>query len=106
MKEIRILVWCDGPHENVNVGDGVVSHEIQIDGGPVTTIDLCPACKVKFINPLRFLLDDKGVEVDLLKSKKSSKPNPPCPDCGHRAATRSALGTHMRKDHNKGLRDL
>lgn len=114
MKEIKVIAWCDGNHDEGEMiqADGAVT--IAFGKGKPRTVDLCKSCNEDMIEPVMAMFGQFGVTDDgsistglagIEPRRRARKPNPPCPDCGHQSPNRSALGTHMKNRHDKGLKD-
>jgi hypothetical protein len=110
MKEIKVVTWCDACGEDRIPADQSVT--MSIGRTKPRTIDLCDMHHKELIVPVDYLLHAWGVGEESAprptaaqRGPRTIKPNPPCPDCGHQSPNRSALGTHTKNRHDKGLKD-
>lgn len=116
-KEIRVIAWCDGNHDEDDRVQADNSVTLAFGRGKPRTVDLCDPCNKELIHPVMELFGTYGVVGDGsietgLGVKPKSKgglmrhaPAPPCPECGHQAPTRSALGQHLKNQHGTGIKD-
>jgi hypothetical protein len=116
MKEIRIVAWCDGNHEE---GEQVrAEQQVSMTIGKMLkprTVDLCDDCFKTMIVPVETMLTAFGVVEDTAKAYKPKAPKgepaqqenvPPCPECGEQMKSRPGLGVHLSRKHGKrGLID-
>lgn len=121
-KEVRVVAWCDGPHEHREPG---VVERREPWQGEVYLLDLCEPCN-KAVEDLMEQMRE-WLRRGIPESKAQAAPSPPrqrkkrasrgadtesvfmrtCqePDCDYGTApTRSALGQHTKK-HGKNLSD-
>lgn len=114
-KEIRVIAWCDGNHdEDEKVqADGTVT--VAFGRGKPRTVDLCNPCNKELIEPVQVLFGTYGVVADgsietglagiETRKQRKTKPNVPCPECGFQSVSRNALSSHLKGQHGKGMRD-
>lgn len=102
MREIQVIKWCDGEHEERVAAD--ITHTISVDGSKEFEIDLCYTCDTVMVLPLLSVAEEV-----LPKKKRGPKKQDlttTCSICGFVSSSRDALGVHARRTHNKGLREL
>lgn len=114
-KEIKIVAWCDGDHEDDDT-IATVERLIWMDQGKPILLDLCDTCD-KVMQDLQELMSrgvvaDKTMVTPIKKPVWAENPDTPekdrtCPDgdCGFVAVTRQALGKHVRSKHGKSFKD-
>lgn len=130
MKEITVIGYCDGDHEDRQRSS--VERVVSVDGSKPVALDLCEQCDSMVSRLLELM--DRGVVVKTPTKKKSAAPAsgggqqqqqsgtrgtyhtptgkvPPlegphiCPECGFESTSRGALGQHLNTTHDKGFRD-
>lgn len=109
-REVLVVRWCDGPHQVPE--EAVIERKVSLDDGEVVLLDLCSVCDQGIISPLVDLIL-AGVSVEQAMKIPTLPPTRPvlapdsttCPDCGMVSKNRSALGQHLRKLHDTGIRD-
>lgn len=130
MKEILVVSYCDGDHEDERVRS-TVERVMSVDGSKPVALDLCDECD-GLVSRLLHLMDRGAVVKAPTAKRKSSpaaekaapptpRPNtkfheptgklPPlggphiCPECGFESKSRNALGQHLTVTHSKRFRD-
>lgn len=109
VKEINVVAWCDGDHDN---RDGRAPADIEVrisvNGGPPRLLDLCRVHDAMLAD-----LMAAGAEVGPpapVQRAVNGRPTLPsdslaCPECGYVGPNRSALGAHLKSQHGTGIRD-
>lgn len=130
MKEVTIVGYCDGEHEEKTRSQ--VERTVAVDGSKPVTLDLCNGCDGAIRDLLHLM--EHGAVVGA-KSKKrgpygpraaaprATAPAAPavvavptgqapplegphiCPECAFESRSRGALGQHLNTTHDKGFRD-
>jgi hypothetical protein len=70
-KEIRTIIWCDGPDHDVEDVEAAVTRRFAADTLKECEIDLCESCDKEIVQPLLALLTDHGQPV---KGARSIQP--------------------------------
>lgn len=114
-KELVVNAWCDPCFRE---GERVEAEEVTVALGHLGNMKpqvmlLCERHRKEHYDPLLTLLEEFGQASDKAK-KAGSIPkaeggdpgNSPCPQCGHVAPNRSALGHHARSAHQMTITEL
>lgn len=120
MKQVKVISWCDGDHEEKEIA--TIERIVSIDQGKPVLLDLCEPHDKAFVDLLALM--ENGAVVEPGKKKKGSSGktgNRPagapfettipfegphiCPECGFESKSRGALGQHLSTKHNKGFKD-
>jgi hypothetical protein len=124
MKEVTVIGFCDGDHEERI--RSIVERTIAIDGSKPVMLDLCETCD-KIIEGMLILMEHGAVVKGGSKKSSSggggsrtssSKPTGAafktsipfegphiCPECQFESVSRQALGQHLSVKHNKRFSD-
>lgn len=103
-REIKVILWCDGPHDAGRYqAEG--SFTVALGDKAPKSVDLCNVCRQRFIDPVAEMLDKYGVTPEKTSKAKRPEAVPECPDCGFQSRSRGGLGQHLKVRHGKGLRD-
>lgn len=112
MKQIQVIAWCDGPHDEDEQVPATEQVTVQIDRLRPRTIDLCEFCYKDMVEPLRTTLVEFGVDPTGAPPKATMPAKPKrqrttaCPLCDQVSNSRSALGQHLKRMHSTGFRAL
>lgn len=114
MKEVTIVAYCDGNHENREPSS--VERTVTIDGSKPVILDLCGECDKAILALLALM--EQGAVLPQAKKPAAKKASPTeasvtalsneslsCPECEYTGPNRAALGQHTRGSHGKGLKE-
>lgn len=91
----EIVRWCSPCYEDDIKAEG---HAVTVvlDGGKSMSVDLCDRHDKELIEPLRVLLSEYGMRVEL-------PPSMTCAECGAQLKNADSLAKHMRRKHDKSV---
>lgn len=87
-KEIRTIVWCDGPIHVDEQVEAAVTRRFAADTLKECEIDLCEPCDKDLVQPLLALLTDHGQPVKGAKTIQPALPAVDMPEGRSRSAHR------------------
>ena len=112
-REALILKFCDGDHDPDARVTATVERVIAVDHSHPMMLDLCEACDAQFVQVVVDLME-RGIPESMIHKQKYGRgmgrppketPGPHiCPLCHSKHASRSALGHHLRSQHDSGLK--
>jgi hypothetical protein len=100
-KEVQVLTWCDLHSEKVTA-----TREVTINANNrAYVLDLCDEDAEKIEDQMREWAS-KGTLVPLGPGRPKQDGSTTCLICNKEHPTRSALGHHVRKRHDMGIREM
>lgn len=109
-KEVIITSWCDPCFAEDVKTESTYEEPVTLGSMKARTVLMCERHYKELVEPLRELLLAHGQIVEHTKRQSSSQSEAAgeftCPDCGHVAPTRAALGSHGRSKHDKSLAEM
>lgn len=101
-KEVQVLTWCD-MHDHAKVA---ATKEVTINANNrAYVLDLCDEDADKIEDQMREWAT-KGTLVPLGPGRKPQNKSTTCAICHSNHDSRSALGHHVRRVHNMGLKEM
>lgn len=100
MKEVTVQAWCDGHHPEGRI-NAPNERTMTLNGGSAVVLDLCDRC----LDSLVALYEAGGHPPTNVSRGTLPVNSTTCPECGLVSASRSALGQHLRRAHDTGIKD-
>lgn len=118
-REVVVHLWCDpclAEDQHVE-GQELTLVLPDLPGSKPRVVAVCELHRKELYQPLLDLLAEHGQTVDeegnptgqrgpKRKRASSSPASEACPECGHVAPNRQALGSHCRSRHGKSIAEL
>jgi len=103
VKEVEVRAWCDWAHQGRE--PAVIEVRVAINGSKFKVLDLCADHDML----LAAVFERGGTIPDSapvpLEPGTLPRDGTTCPECGMVCASRSALGQHLKRMHERAIRD-
>lgn len=101
-REVQVNLICDGPrHQERTLA--VHEYTVAIDHGKPRVFAVCETCQDIIGMLIRMMENGSDVSAGELTDIEKVDQNI-CPECDFQSASRQALGQHLKKMHDKGIK--
>lgn len=98
---MQVVLWCDGNHQGRV--QAVREHTVILDHGKPRLFAVCDECDSTIFALAMMMENGSEPEAESLSDMEKIDALI-CPECGFVSVSRGALGQHLGKQHDKGIR--